>query len=302
MDIAVYVALDREERRRLVSGVGDCPVTFNEPAAPSDAAVVFGNPAPEVVAANSALQWLQLESVGFGEYSGLHWSRSGHTAQVTNLAGFFADPVAETTLAGILALGRGIDRLVGLRMAREWVGDPVRTGLRLLCGSHVVLFGRGTINTRLAELLEPFRCTITTFGRDWSPGSLDDALATADVVVATVPHTPETSGLFDADRISRLKQGSVFCNLGRGSLVDDEALAWALARGHLGGAVIDVTRDEPLPAGHVFWTVPNLVLTQHSGGGTGDEIDRKIDRFLENLSRFRKGTPLIGLVDFTRGY
>ncbi len=302
MDIAVCIALDREERRRLVNGVGDWPVTFSETTAPCNAAIVFGNPAPEVVAANSSLQWLQLESVGFGEYAGLCWSRSGRPVQVTNLAGFFADPVAETALAGILSLGRGIDRLVVLRRHRDWVGDPLRAGLRLLYGSHVVLFGRGTINARLAELLKPFRCRITTFGRDWTSVSLDNALATADVVVATVPHTPETVGLFDADRLSCLKRGAVFCNLGRGSLVDEEALALALAQEHLGGAVIDVTHDEPLPEGHVFWTAPNVILTQHSGGGSVDEIDRKIDRFLENLSRFHTGTPLIGLVDFKRGY
>ena len=302
MEIAVCIELDLEERRRLARGVGDWPLTFNQATAPSNAAIVFGNPAPDVVAANSCLRWLQLESVGFGEYAGLDWSRSGQSAQVTNLAGFFADPVAETALAGILSLGRGIDRLVELRKRRDWVGDPVRGSLRLLCGSHVVLFGRGTINSRLAELLKPFRCRITAFGRDWTSDSLDSALATADVVVATVPHTPETIGLFDADRLSRLKPGAVFCNLGRGSLVDEEALARALAQEHLGGAVIDVTHDEPLPGGHVFWTAPNVILTQHSGGGSGDEINRKIDRFLENLSRFRSGTPLIGLVDFTRGY
>ncbi|UVK46611.1 hypothetical protein BPNPMPFG_002297 [Mesorhizobium sp. AR07] len=91
-------------------------------------------------------------------------------------------------------------------------------------------------------------------------------------------------------------------NFGRGSILDEGALADALEQGRLGGAVIDVTRDEPLPAGHRFWACPNIILTQHSGGGTTDELDRKIDVFLANLARFRAGTPLEGIVDFSRGY
>ena len=86
------------------------------------------------------------------------------------------------------------------------------------------------------------------------------------------------------------------------ALVDDDALADGLESGAIRGAVIDVTRDEPLRDQHRFWNSPNLILTQHSGGGTADEIDRKIDWFLENYNRYRSGEPLRALVDFTRGY
>lgn len=302
MEIAVCLPLGDAQEIRLRRGVGDATLRLCDPADPFDAPIMFGNPEPEVIAANASLRWLQLESVGFGEYAGLDWSRPGGTAQVTNLAGFFADPVAETALAGILALCRGIDRLAGLRAAGDWVGDPVRAELRLLTGARVVLFGRGAINGRLAELLAPFRCIITSFGRDWTEQALDATLADADIVVATVPHTLQTAGLFDAARIARMAPGAVFCNLGRGSLVDEAALAEALTQGHLAGAVIDVTRDEPLPKGHAFWSTPNTVLTQHSGGGFAAETDRKIDWFLDNLTRYRAGEPLRGLIDFARGY
>ncbi|WP_284165845.1 NAD(P)-dependent oxidoreductase [Frigidibacter sp. SD6-1] len=302
MEIAVCLPLKEAQQVRLRRGVGDATLRLRDPADPCDAPIVFGNPEPEVIAANASLRWMQLESVGFGEYAGLDWSRPGGNAQVTNLAGFFADPVAETALAGILALMRGIDRLGTLRWAGDWVGDPVRAELRLLTGARVVLFGRGAINGRLAELLTPFRCKITSFGRDWTEQALDAALADADIVVATVPHTPQTAGLLDAPRIARMASGAVFCNLGRGSLVDEAALAEALTEGRLVGAVIDVTRDEPLPKGHAFWSTPNTILTQHSGGGFAEETDRKIDWFLDNLTRFRAGEPLRGLIDFARGY
>lgn len=302
MEIAVCLPLSEPQEARLRRSAGSATVRRCAPDDLGDASVVFGNPTPEAIAANRALRWLQLESVGFGEYLGLDWSRASGPAQVTNLAGFFADPVAETALAGILALKRGIDRLCALRSDGTWIGDPIRSELGLLGGSKTVLFGRGAINGRLAELLAPFRCTVTAFGRDFAEDRLDAALEQADVVVATVPHTAATAGLFGAARLARMKRSAIFCNLGRGSLVDEEALARALRSGALAGAVIDVTQAEPLPPDHAFWTTPNTILTQHSGGGTADETDRKIDCFLNNLVRFRDGAPLEGLVDFTRGY
>lgn len=302
-EIALYIALTPGQTARLAAGL---PPGFtlrslagDEPCA---AEIVFGNPDPSVIAANPALRWLQLESVGFGEYAALDWSRPAGPVQVSNLAGFFADPVAESALAGILALGRGIDRLVRLQDRAEWNGDPLRTRLRLLRGARVLLFGHGAINRRLAELLVPFGCTITALARGWTPATLDAALAGADIVAATVPATPATAGIFDAARFAALPPGSIFCNFGRGSLVVEPDLDAALRSGHLGGAVIDVTRDEPLPPGHPFWTAPNLILTQHTGGGTADEIDRKIDSFLSNLARVHAGQPPAGLVNFARGY
>lgn len=304
MDVTVCLPLSEAQRQRLVAvaAAAGCSVRFQEENEPCGSAIVFGNPSPSVLAANRALRWLQLESVGFGEYAALDWTRPGGTAQVTNLAGFFAEPVAQSALAGILAWCRGIGRLALMKERREWLGDPLREELRLLTGATVVLFGYGAINKRLEELLEPFRCRIAAFSRTSMPEALDRALAEADVVVATVPDTPATRGLFDSARIARIRKGALFCNFGRGTLVDDEALAAALMKGRLGGAVIDVTREEPLPASHPFWHCPNTLLTQHSGGGTGGEVDRKIDVFLANLSRFRSGAPLMGLVDFSRGY
>lgn len=264
--------------------------------------VVFGNPPPAWLNQSEALRWVQLDSVGFGEYRGLDWPALGRRVTVTNLAGFFAEPVAETALAGILALNRGIDRLVRLQSAREWVGDPLRAELRLLAGAKIVLFGFGAINRRLADMLTPFGCSIVSFARDWSAERLDEALAAADVVVGTVPETDATVGVFDADRLSLLKPTALFVNLGRGSVVDEDALAARLSDGRLGGAVIDVTVQEPLPPEHPFWACPNTILTQHTGGGTADEVDRKIEVFADNLARYRAGLPLVGIVDFAKGY
>jgi phosphoglycerate dehydrogenase-like enzyme len=264
--------------------------------------VVFGNPPPAWLPESEALRWVQLDSVGFGEYRGLDWPALGRRVTVTNLAGFFAEPVAETALAGILALARGVDRLVRLQSEREWVGDPLRAELRLLAGAEVVLFGYGAINRRLAELLTPFGCSIVSFARDWTAERLDAALSTADMVVTTVPETDATVGVFDAARLSLLKPSALFVNLGRGSVVDEDALSARLGDGRLGGAVIDVTMREPLPPEHPLWACPNTILTQHTGGGTADEVDRKIEVFTDNLASYRAGSPLMGVVDFEKGY
>ena len=281
--------------------------TGHDPAGPAPedflaCEVALGNPPAAWLAAAPQMRWVQLESVGFGEYVGLDWDALGRRLTLTNLAGFFAEPVAESALAGLLGLYRGVDQLVALRAGRIWLGDDIRPKLRTLRGANVVLFGYGAINRRLAELLAPFGCRITTFDSQWVAAALDAALGAADIVVSVVPHTARTKGVFDRRRLALLPETALFANFGRGSVVDEAALAEALQRGSLAGAVVDVTMDEPLPVGHPFWACPNLILTQHSGGGTADETARKIAIFAANLARYRRGEPLQGVVDFHRGY
>ena len=301
-EIAVCLPLTDSQLKRLQAGTVGYTLKVLAPDAPCDCAIVFGNPEPDGIAANASLRWLQLESVGLGEYLHLDWNRPAGPVKVTNLAGMFANPAAESALAGILALHRVIDQLVNLQARVEWQGGAVRPSMRQLSGARVVLFGYGSINRRLGDLLAPFGCTITPLARNWTDESLNDAISSANIVVSTVPEMPLTENVFDAARFARMPPGAIFCNFGRGSAVDEPALDAALRSGHLGGAVIDVTRQEPLPPENPFWTCPNLILTQHSGGGTFDEVDRKIDYFLANLAHFHAGRPLTGIVDFSRGY
>lgn len=308
MTVFACFPLDARQLARLREAAAPDEVVLDPAPGPGARAVfdrceiAFGNPPPEWVATSPSLRWIQLESVGFGEYADLDWSRLAERVSVTNLAGFFAEPVAESALAGILALLRGVDQLVELKTRREWLGDPLRARLRTLACANVVLFGYGAINRRLEELLAPFGCRVVAFASGWTPAALDAALAEADLVVCTAPDTPSSRRAFDGERLGRLGCHTLFVNLGRGSLVDEAALAEALTSGRLGGAVIDVTLDEPLPDGHPLWFCPNILLTQHTGGGTVDEVDRKVEVFAENLARFRRGEPLHSMVDFARGY
>lgn len=260
----------------------------------------FGNPPADWIAESTALRWVQLKSVGFGEYTGLDWHLLGKRLRLSNLAGFFSDPVAESILAGVLSHYRGIGRLTVLQTKHVWVGEELRPSLKTLKGAYVVLFGKGDINRRLAGLLAPFGCTINSFGRDWVATKLNDALRRADIVVCTVPDSPSTRGVFGRELIGEIKHGGLFVNFGRGSLVDEVALADAIDTGRLSGAVIDVTKEEPLPQKHLFWTRPNVLLTQHTGGGTDDEIDRKIDFFLANLKHYISKEPLQNVLDLRK--
>lgn len=309
MPVFVHLPLTAAQEKRLRQlACGEAVICHapsaeaDQPAAFEGCDIVFGNVPAGWIEHSPTVRWVQLESVGFGEYAPLLQGPIGGRVRLTNLADFFSEPVAETALAGILALRRGIVRLALLRRDGEWLGDALRPTLRCLQGARVVIFGRGGIGRRLADLLAPFGCTITTFGSDWTAEALDEAVAACDIVVGAAPDTPGTRGVFDRRRLSLLPRDAAFVNVGRGSLVDDEALTDLLEQGRLSGAVIDVTKDEPLPPDHRVWSCPGLILTQHTGGGTADEIDRKIEHFGANLERYRSGEPLVGEVMATRGY
>jgi glyoxylate/hydroxypyruvate reductase A len=310
----VELPLTSSHRQRLRTIVGDTAVWFADPDARSGddrgalarSEVAFGNCDPTWLAQSGALRWLQLASVGVDGYLGVGQRQIAEPLTVTNLSGLFADPVAETCVAGVLAALRGIDQVVIAKGHRRWVKSDVRPRLRLLAGSRVLVLGTGAMGRRLVDLLRPFGCELTTYGR--SSGDLrtieqlESALPDTDVLVGMLPGTPETAGLLDGRRLAMLPPGAVVANLGRGSLIDEKALVTALHAGSLGGAVLDVTAAEPLPDGDALWAAPNVILTQHTAGGTTDELARAIDVFADNWDRFRAGRDLRNVVRWARGY
>jgi phosphoglycerate dehydrogenase-like enzyme len=156
----------------------------------------------------------------------------------------------------------------------------------------------------LAELLAPFRARVIAFRRQQRGGggvevideaSLPAALREADHVVDILPLNADTQGFMNAERLSHLRPGATFYNIGRGDTVDQPALIAELRSGRI-HAYLDVTTPEPLPADHELWTLPGCHITPHAaGGGTGEER-RQIEHFLSNLARFEKGEPLVNRV------
>jgi phosphoglycerate dehydrogenase-like enzyme len=277
-------------------------------AAVAAAHVVFGNVPAAWLAAAPDLRWVQLESAGVDAYLALNTPPRAAPVQLTNLAGFFDRAVAEAALAGLLAFYRQLPRLLVAQPSARWIKPEVEPAIRALDGQRVLILGAGGIAQRLARLLTAFDAQVQFFSRTGRAGSLstpaelDAALATADLLLNTLPHTPATIGFLNHTRLARLKPAAVVVNVGRGSTLDETALVALLDSGHLGGAVLDVTAVEPLPADSPLWRHPKVLLTQHTGGRFPGELDRKLDVFLANLARFERGEPLASVVAAGRGY
>jgi phosphoglycerate dehydrogenase-like enzyme len=210
--------------------------------------------------------------------------------RLCNARGVYSVPMAEFALAGVLALCKQTRFFLERQSAGVW---EKRRDLRELAGSAVTVLGCGSVGTECAKRFSALGCAVT--GVDLFPRedpaykavlplkALDGLLPGTDVLILTLPLTPETRGLLDADRLARLKQGAILVNIARGAVADEAALADALANGRLFGAVLDVFETEPLPADSPLWAMENVILTPHNsfvGNGNDERLSRLI---LENL-------------------
>ena len=268
-----------------------------------EAEIVFGDVPTHWLPEATSLRWLQLHSVGFGQYRDVVQSKQ----LISNLSGFGKELVSETALGGILTLYRRLDELARLQVTKDWQIARIRAEARKLQGSKVIILGAGAISRYLRSALEALGCDVLMFAKQ-SPvelrslDDLDEKLPEADIVIGCLPHTPETAGMIDRARLSRFKQGAIIVNVGRGTLIEEAPLIEALHNGKLGGAVIDVTLEEPLPTNNPLWTCPNTILTQHTAGGYDNEMIDKTRFFLSNLKRYQSGETVLNIVDFERGY
>lgn len=267
--------------------------------------ILLGNPKPAQWLEQAInLQWIQLYSTGFEYYRHIKTP-----AVVTNMQDYYSHPCAETAIAGILALYRKIDEFTVLKSRQQWVGHTIRPDLQVLHNKKVIILGAGNIARTIEKMLRGFDCAVTFYARRTpgaelrTPADLLAALPEADIVIACLPGTEETKGLFTPAMIAAMKHTAIFCNVGRGNLLSSEqALVDALIQHRIGGAVLDVTAEEPLPAEHPLWNCPRTVLTQHSGGGSIAEYEGIIDCFLENLVAFKTGIPMKNVIRFDKGY
>lgn len=174
---------------------------------------------------------------------------------------------------------------------------------------RVTILGMGELGRATAAQLAPIGFRISGFSASarpvpgvltFGPNALDAALQDAEIVVALLPDTPGTRNLLDARRLALLPRGAWLINAGRGTLIDDQALIAALDAGHLGHAVLDVFRSEPLPRSHPFWAHPGITVTPHVAAETRPETAAPV--VAENLRRAMSGRPVLHLVDRSRGY
>jgi len=263
-------------------------------------------PWDDVVAAGR-LRWIQSSAAGLDHC--LVPSVVGSSIIVTSASGVLADQVAEHALGLAIACTRRLPLFLEQQARREFVRRPTRD----LTGATVGIVGFGGVGRRLAELLAPLRVRI--LATDWfpvrrpsgveflgPPESLPEVLAAADVLFLSAPLTPHTRGMIDAAALARMKAGAILVNVARGGLVDEAALAAALAEGRLDSAALDVTPREPPPPESPLWQAPRLIITPHVGGQSGRRIDAMTEFFCDNLARYLRGEALRNLVDKRLGF
>ncbi len=310
MRIYIHTYLDTKLRNLLLAGLSEeYSVVFREEDDSDEVAftkcqkaqLILGNVPAEWAVDTQELVFWQLDSAGFDKYKGTQLD-----AKVANMGDWFARPCAETIVGGIMAMYRGIDTLTLLKQKSEWVGHALRPSLRLLDRQNVVILGSGTIGSATREILSGFRCDVKTLARTSPEAELHSRedllaeLANTDVVINTLPGTADR--YVDEEFILAMKPGSVYANVGRGNTTDEEALMESLHSGHLSGAVLDVTDLEPLPADNPLWKMPNVILTQHTGGGQAKEDVGKVQLFLRNVQNLKAEHPIESEVDLKRGY
>ena len=267
----------------------------------SKSKIVFGNIPPAMIEQSSELEWIQLESTGFSEY--MYLEKLDKKIIITNLKGFFAKQVAQTALASIFSFYRGIIKIDNLKNKKKWIGDPIRKSLSTLENKHVVLIGTGSINKVFTKYIQPFGCNVESFNTYSKNRDLMKHLKKAELVISALPGTEKTTNYFNKSKLNALNKKCIFVNVGRGNSVDEKHLIQILRENKIRGAALDVTKEEPLMKDSALWSLNNVILTQHTGGGSESETIDKIDFFLSNLKKFKiNKNKLINKVNLSKGY
>ncbi len=273
-----------------------------------EADIAFGQPATEAIVNARRLKWIQVSTSGITRYDTPAFRRqmAERGIPVTNSASVFCNPCAVHVLTFMLAQSRNLPAALKSRESHDSAAwNDLRRTASTLSGETVLIVGYGAIGRRLTQLLQPFEARVIAYRRKargdevvpiLTQSQLAGALQEADHVINILPDNPDTRHFFGADRFSRVKPGAVFYNIGRGTTVDQEALAGALQSGRIRAAWLDVTDPEPLPDHHALRLAPNCFITPHIGGGPPDETRSLVAHFLENLTRFVRNKELLDRV------
>ncbi len=298
----IYVGPDRDERLEQAVLDGGGRLVEAETAV----GIVYhssrDDPAESAGLVTPRTRWVQLSHAGVER-----WTSAGliGTDPVwTSSAGAYGPQVAEHALALMLA---GARQLQVAARAESWAPTPGR----MFTGATVALVGYGGIGRCLAPLLAPFGCRILAVtdsgpveGAERTVGRADyrDVLAEADYVVLSAALTPATRGMIGAEELGLMRADAWLVNVGRGGLVDTDALVEALREGRIGGAALDVTDPEPLPAGHPLWRLPNALITPHVANPPAAHDAALAAHVRENVRRLAAGEPLLAVIDPAAGF
>lgn len=259
------------------------------------------------------VRWIQATSAGIGQLvRRMRYAERMPDTVFTTARGVHAKPLAEFVLMSMLAHTRRLLAMVHAQRAHHWE----RFAGTDLEGRTVLVVGYGSIGAEVGRLARAFGMTVLgvrrrpeladaeSVGADelHGPDALGLLLPRADFLVLAAPHTDATEAMIGAPQLAALPPGAALVNVGRGALVDEDALVASLGSGHLGAAFLDVFETEPLPAGSPLWDLDNVLVSPHSASTSDRENARIVDLFCDNLLRWRDGRELRNVLDVARMY
>jgi phosphoglycerate dehydrogenase-like enzyme len=268
----------------------------------------------DLVASAPRLRWVQSPATGVGGQ--LSPQLAASPIVLTSARGVRARAIAEHVIGVTLVLARQLHTAIRRQAARQWALDEIEASglVQTLRGRRMTVVGLGAIGQEVARAAAAIGMRVSAVRRHLDrpgppeveaiapPEALFELLGQSDVVVLATPLTPETRLLIGREALDRIKRGAFLVNIGRGKLIDDEAVIEALRDGRLGGAALDVFTKEPLDPASPYWDLPNVVVTPHVSGAMEDYWTPLVALFAENLRRFERGQPLVNVVDKEAGY
>jgi len=305
-------ALTRQWAQRLSDTVAGMRIIVAEDAVTAEAAITtadaaFGTLPAELLGKSQRLRWLQAPQAA--PPAGYYYPELvAHPVTVTNFREIYNDHISAHILAFVLAFARGLHVFIPQQLRREWKKPPEDHGVVALPGATALIVGLGGIGAETARLLHAFNMQVLAVDARRAdkpeyvaelhqPEALDSLLPRADFVILTVPHTPATEGFFNAAKFRLMKPAAFFINIGRGMTTKLDDLVAALNNGEIAGAALDVYEQEPLPAEHQLWGMPNVLLTPHMAGYGPHLNDRRFQIIQDNCKAFAEGRPLRNVVD-----
>ncbi|MCB1606529.1 MAG: D-2-hydroxyacid dehydrogenase [Xanthomonadales bacterium] len=278
------------------------------------AQVLLGYCNQDLLDLGNQVHWVQVYSAGV-ENCVSNAAMHQHNRVLTNGQKIASPALAEHAIGMMLALARGFDQYHASQLRSEWERQNDLAGGQVmeLEGRTLLVVGLGGIGGQVAKRGHGLGMRVIATRNSGREGpsyvdyvGLSDELLTlaaqADVVINTVPLTEQTTGLFDAKFFEAMKSTALFISVGRGASTVTDDLVAALKSGQIGGAGLDVTDPEPLPAGHPLWSMPRVLISPHVAGRSDRSLDRLFLLVQENLRRYVAGEPLLSVVDIERGY
>lgn len=313
--VLIVGSYEQEEQEAFKKAASGAECIFMDQEAVDEEALanvqsVIGNISPELLSTNPELEWVQLLSSGVDAY--VKEDVLGENTILTSATGAYGLGIAEYMVAMTLIMMKKIPAYLENQKQGIWKDEGI---VRSPFGKKVLVVGTGNIGSEFAKRMKAFGSTIVgvrrrssvcppEFERICRTLDLAEELQTADIVALCLPGTQETYHLFDRKMLQNCREGAIFMNVGRGNVVDTEALTDPRVYERFGGIWLDVCETEPLPKGHPLFLVPNMILTPHITGGFHLDVTRKniVDICASNMKAWLGNGEFQSVVDRETGY